>query len=250
MNESIATFFDALTGELQRLLSPDQLQQVTVSWNRGQSDLESLELVWFSCTLSVDPACRIYAAADPETWKELGGADGADSRALTQSIQHAAKARFGSLVSCTDLGTSEEKPSAEWARVPVEIVREPDSGLVMYLVLSPGLTAALEGVEETSPSAPARNVAANQLDILQHVEVPVSVSFGRTHMLLKDLLGLAHGSVVQLNRELGDEVEIRVNNCVIARGEVVAVEGNYGVRILAMASSPSGQGVRGALGAG
>jgi flagellar motor switch protein FliN/FliY len=55
-------------------------------------------------------------------------------------------------------------------------------------------------------------------------------------MRLKDLLSLVNGSVVQLDRDLGDEVEIRVNNCVIARGEVVAVEGNYGVRILKMMS--------------
>ena len=117
----------------------------------------------------------------------------------------------------------------------------------MYVVLSPDLATALGGSDEASASATARKDEANPLDILQHMEVPVSVSFGRTQMLLKDLLGLAHGSVVQLNRELGDAVEIRVNNCVIARGEVVAVEGNYGVRILEMASSSNGQGVRGVL---
>jgi hypothetical protein len=40
---------------------------------------------------------------------------------------------------------------------------------------------------------------------------------------------------------------VRVNNCVIARGEVVAVDGNYGVRILELASAAAGQGVRGIL---
>ncbi len=112
----------------------------------------------------------------------------------------------------------------------------------MAWVLSPELVAALGGGSEIG--APA---AANALELLQHVEIPVSVSFGRTHMRLRDLLGLANGSVVQLDRELGDEVEVRVNNCVIARGEVVAVNGNYGVRILEMASSPGGLGVRGVL---
>jgi flagellar motor switch protein FliN/FliY len=229
MNESIASFFDALTSELQRslseLLSPDQTEQVAVSWKRGQTDSPGSNLVWRSCALSVDPACRIYAGAARET--------NFDDE-LTQSIQHAAKARFGSQVSCTDLETSEEPPAA-WARVPIEIVRGERSDL--YLTLSPDLTTALGG--DAAPSAQPRNGVANPLDILQHVEVPVSVSFGRTHMLLKDLLGLAHGSVVQLNRELGDEVEVRVNNCVIARGEVVAVEGNYGVRIVEMAAKPS-----------
>ncbi len=77
--------------------------------------------------------------------------------------------------------------------------------------------------------------ARNSMDILMQVEVPVSVSLGRTRMRMKDLLGLTQGSVVELDQYVGDEVEIRVNNCLIARGEVVSVEGNYGVRILRMA---------------
>ena len=76
----------------------------------------------------------------------------------------------------------------------------------------------------------------NSVDILMQVEVPVSVSLGRTRMRMKELLGLTHGSIVELDQNAGDEVEIRVNNCVIARGEVVAVDGNYGVRIIRMAT--------------
>lgn len=120
MNESIASFFDALTGELQRLLGADSAEQATVSWNRGQADSESPDLVWWSCTLSVDPACRIYTGADEETWKELGGA--ANARAVTQAIEQAAKARFGAMVSCTDLGTSED-PLGALTRIPVAINR-------------------------------------------------------------------------------------------------------------------------------
>ena len=59
----------------------------------------------------------------------------------------------------------------------------------------------------------------------------MSVSFGRTQMRLKDAVKLSTGSIVELNRTITEPVEIIVNNCVIARGEVVVVEGNYGVRI-------------------
>ena len=69
------------------------------------------------------------------------------------------------------------------------------------------------------------------LDLLLEVELPVSVSFGRTQMCLKDAVKLSTGSIVELNRTITEPVEIIVNNCVIARGEVVVVEGNYGVRI-------------------
>jgi flagellar motor switch protein FliN/FliY len=63
------------------------------------------------------------------------------------------------------------------------------------------------------------------------VELPVSVSFGRAQIALRDVLKLTSGSIVELNRTISDPVEIIVNNCVIARGEVVVVDGNYGVRI-------------------
>lgn len=68
-------------------------------------------------------------------------------------------------------------------------------------------------------------------DLLLEVELAVSISFGRAMVPLRDVARLTSGSVVELNRTISDPVEVIVNNCVIARGEVVVVEGNYGVRI-------------------
>jgi len=67
--------------------------------------------------------------------------------------------------------------------------------------------------------------------LLFDVELPVSVSFGRALVPLKEILKLNSGSIVELNRAVTEPVEVIINNCVIARGEVVVVEGNYGVRI-------------------
>lgn len=74
--------------------------------------------------------------------------------------------------------------------------------------------------------------------LLLDVELPVSVSFGRTQLPLKDVLKLTTGSIVELNRTLGEPVEVVVNNCVIARGEVVVIDGNLGVRIQNVVSRP------------
>jgi flagellar motor switch protein FliN/FliY len=68
-------------------------------------------------------------------------------------------------------------------------------------------------------------------ELLLDVELPVSVSFGRAQVPLKDVLKLTTGSIVELNRSILEPVEVIVNNCVIARGEVVVVEGNFGVRV-------------------
>jgi flagellar motor switch protein FliN/FliY len=69
------------------------------------------------------------------------------------------------------------------------------------------------------------------MELLLDVELPVSISFGKTEILMKDVLKLTTGSIVELNRSVNEPVEVLVNHCLIARGEVVVVEGNYGVRI-------------------
>jgi flagellar motor switch protein FliN/FliY len=53
---------------------------------------------------------------------------------------------------------------------------------------------------------------------------------------LQDAIRLITGSLIELDRGLSDPVDLLVNNCVIARGEVVVVEGNYGVRITVIVS--------------
>ncbi len=84
---------------------------------------------------------------------------------------------------------------------------------------------------ERDPEGPTRN-----FDLLLDVSLPVSVSFGKTELAVKDVLKLTTGSIVEMNRGIHEPLDIIVNNCVIARGEVVVVEGNYGVRILNLVS--------------
>ena len=74
------------------------------------------------------------------------------------------------------------------------------------------------------------------IDMLLDVELPVSVSFGHSEMPLKDVLKLGAGSVIELDKSVNDPVTIIVNHKPIAKGEVVMVEGNYGVRILEVES--------------
>jgi flagellar motor switch protein FliN/FliY len=78
--------------------------------------------------------------------------------------------------------------------------------------------------------------SSKTFDLLLDVSMPVSVSFGRTEMVIKEVLKLTTGSIVELNRSVSEPVDIIVNDCIIARGEVVVVEGNYGVRIQQIAS--------------
>jgi flagellar motor switch protein FliN/FliY len=59
----------------------------------------------------------------------------------------------------------------------------------------------------------------------------MTVSFGKVHLPLREVLRLSTGSIIELDRSIGDPVEIIVNRRVVGRGAVVVVDGNYGVRI-------------------
>jgi flagellar motor switch protein FliN len=84
-------------------------------------------------------------------------------------------------------------------------------------------------------ASPADANPASGMDILD-VELSITVSIGSTQLPLRDILKLTTGSVVELDRLITDPVDILVNKCIIARGEVVVIEGNYGVRILQVVS--------------
>ena len=74
------------------------------------------------------------------------------------------------------------------------------------------------------------------MSLLLDVDLPISISFGKTHLAMRDVIKLTTGSIVELNRGVNEPVEVLVNGSPVARGEVVVVEGNYGVRILEIAS--------------
>jgi flagellar motor switch protein FliN/FliY len=71
---------------------------------------------------------------------------------------------------------------------------------------------------------------------LASVEFPVTVVLGQTRMSIHDLLKLGAGSLVELDRREGELAEIMVRQTLVARGEVVSVGGNYGLRIVEVAS--------------
>lgn len=92
------------------------------------------------------------------------------------------------------------------------------------------------GLPEAHSPAARDSAVSKTFDLLLEVALPVAVSFGRTSLQIREVLKLSTGSIVELDRFITDPVEVIVNDCVIARGEVVVVDGNYGVRISQLAS--------------
>jgi flagellar motor switch protein FliN len=75
------------------------------------------------------------------------------------------------------------------------------------------------------------------IDLILDVELEVAVSFGEAQLPLRDVLKLGVGSVIELEKGVNDPVTITVNDKPIVRGEVVVVEGNYGVKVLEVEST-------------
>lgn len=79
-------------------------------------------------------------------------------------------------------------------------------------------------------------------DLLREVDVRLSVELGRTDMKLKDVLALGEDSVVMLDRLTDELLDVHVNGKLIARGEIVAQGGRFGLRIVEMAGTPPAEG--------
>jgi flagellar motor switch protein FliN/FliY len=222
-------------------------------------------------SVSAAPGAHIFIRLPEEVWKNVGGrilqaaglpseddasAKDAFLEVVRQSLSQLASKlgrRLGSEVELHDGRESTDiAAGVEWREVslafggalpPCAIGISKELAALLFtedshLAAAAGAIAPSQpapAVETSAPSAPAtRN--SKTLDLLLEVDLPIGVSFGRTQMRLKEALKLTTGSIVELNRSVTEPVEIVVNNCVIARGEVVVVEGNYGVRILEIIS--------------
>ena len=80
-------------------------------------------------------------------------------------------------------------------------------------------------------------VGAGNLDLVRDIQVNLQVELGRTDMTIQDILELTPGTVVELNRLAGEPLDIVVNGKLLAKGEVVVVDENFGVRITSIIDS-------------
>lgn len=75
------------------------------------------------------------------------------------------------------------------------------------------------------------NIDENNLNLLMDIPLKVTVELGRTQKQIKDILEMSQGSIIELDKLAGEPVDILVNNKLIAKGEVVVIDENFGVRV-------------------
>ena len=111
--------------------------------------------------------------------------------------------------------------------------------------LSSALAASLQAawqqptLNDAAPLSPDAGLPeASKFDLLMNVELDVTLRFGGRDILLKDILELGAGSVLELDREITDPADLLLDGKLIARGEVVVVDGNFGLRVTEVMAIP------------
>ncbi|AJK44572.1 MULTISPECIES: flagellar motor switch protein FliN [Burkholderia] len=116
-------------------------------------------------------------------------------------------------------GPGEESALDDWAAALAEQNDQP---------LASGAGGA--GVFQPLSKA-ASNATHNDIDMILDIPVKMTVELGRTKIAIRNLLQLAQGSVVELDGLAGEPMDVLVNGCLIAQGEVVVVNDKFGIRL-------------------
>lgn len=199
-----------------------------------------------SATFTGSVAGEVVLIVDPALEDALSAAEGGElsvADAVHPALE-AAVAVFGpcvlgavevhaaaDVVSREDLDwvplVGQEEDGSSEVSVWVGVVLSPPEGGPAVVADSPVAAAV---VAEAVAAGPVRTEAGG-LALLRDVEMTLTVELGRTSMPVRDLLALAPGSVVELDRAAGAPADLMVNGRLLARGEIVVVDEDYGLRI-------------------
>lgn len=206
---------------------------------------EQMEIRWWRAEFSGMGEAFVYCGASSLVAEQISRAvltaigdseknvEGTYLEIIGQSLSAVAKS-----LSCDQMRDVGSIKGCEWQEppdcrffLPIKLILPLEECGPIWLAASPEFEALLARTNQAVPPLHSQPATPNTMDLLFDVELPVSVSFGRTQLALKDVIKLTMGSILELNRSISDPVELIVNNCVIARGEVVIIEGNYAIRI-------------------
>ncbi|MCU1237490.1 MAG: flagellar motor switch protein FliN [Candidatus Solibacter sp.] len=258
--ELIGGLLDQFVSGLAQVVASMADQKPEVTWQSGGEPAAEPELLWWEQPFQIAPGMALWVATPQQSWEYTGTltlkaagletVETAEARntwleILGQSLSVLARGIGGILgreVAC-EAGAERAPEKVPEISASVTLTFGETALPPIWIGFAPKLVSGLANpvgidVQPSHPvdEPPARPPAPQSevpptMELLLDVELPVSISFGKTEILMKDVLKLTTGSIVELNRGVNEPVEVLVNHCLIARGEVVVVDGNYGVRI-------------------
>jgi len=194
----------------------------------------------FAATIAGDEEGRFAVLLDPAILDSPLVGEGVDQKAgWAELLREAANAAVGELLAKTGKKCRVESFEEIAGESKVSCAFQLKSGDRSWTIL------VRDDVRIPKPAAPPPPPAAAQppsqslsagIELLLDVELEASLRFGCKELPLAEILDLGPGDVVQLDRNVADPVDLIVGDKIVARGEVVLVNGNFGLRVTEVAS--------------
>ncbi|MFA5519915.1 MAG: flagellar motor switch protein FliN [Spirochaetota bacterium] len=159
------------------------------------------------------------------------------------------------VVSIAESGDALHLPFGELVKITYDIIIDGVMNSKLYHIMDSSIASTLGRVAgggggspafQQQPSSPQAQISSvrfpqigegiatggyGDISLLLDVEMTMTVELGRTSKLVKDILGLGEGSIIELDKLAGEPVDLLVNGKLIAKGEVVVIDENFGVRV-------------------
>jgi flagellar motor switch protein FliN/FliY len=132
-------------------------------------------------------------------------------------------------LNAAESGENEQFTADDWAAAMAEQAAVEADTVQPETEPQPSARAAIFNNLSADPALSPE--AAKNLELVMDIPVQMTVELGRTRMPIRSLLQLAQGSVVELNELAGEPLDVFVNGCLVAQGEVVVVNEKFGIRL-------------------
>jgi flagellar motor switch protein FliN/FliY len=226
-----ALFSQALAGE-------PQLEECLPKPMEGQATA-------FTAVISGDVEGSFTVVLDPALLETPLLGEGADQKAAwSELLKEAAEAAAGDLLARTGTHCRVERFAETAETSPVSRSFQLQSGAGQWQILvrdevqakAVPVSRAAPAAQATPPAPRDGTATAQGLELLLDVELEATVRFGCRELPLEEILELGPGDVVTLDRQITDPADLIVGDKIVARGEVVLVNGNFGLRVTEVAA--------------
>ncbi|WP_297589046.1 flagellar motor switch protein FliN [uncultured Mobiluncus sp.] len=222
-------------------LLPSTTELSASSWEPGDP-MPGADSPAVVTTLSAEESLQVCLVASSIIAEALEGAEGmTQTQALLPALEAATSALGTGVMENTTEGTVDDLlDSEDWIKATLEA----DGTVQGWLAVRPAPVqeTTTEDKAQETPEGPVTQATATpeqraeSMKLLYDVEMTLTAEIGRTKLAVHDVLDLSPGSVIELDRSAGSAADVMVNGRLIARGEIVVVDEEYGIRITEIVS--------------
>lgn len=182
------------------------------------------------CSLSFQPEDNAADAGATDLWGETGTIATA-LRSSVERLRGLLRAGYRDMSMAVE--SLEDNVPEQGAVVLTARLHSEQTSLTMQMIFDAPLLASLNAPTAQSLFVGELEGLAEHpnLDLVMDVALNVTLRFGRRQLPLREIIDLASGSVVELDRQVDEPIELVLDGRVIARGEAVIIDGNYGMRV-------------------